>query len=975
VPIGREVWTWLPVCFAVAFLGGWLLGRRRATGAHGDRPASDPIADRQILALAEEAAAFGVWESDLENNWTLLSAGAAALTGYPAEPTRRTGAELQLLIHPDDRDAADRAVRESIASGESFQCEFRVRMPDGSYRWRRNRGRVDTGDGRSRRVVGAVTDIHDERLLLERLGEAAARMALAEDVAGFGVWELDVASNVMTLSAGAAVLSGFEHRSMQVTGADIAARIHPEDLPRASAVIDRAVREGESYRIDCRVMVPGGELRWIRSQAQVEMRDGRPVRVTGAIIDITRETVLLEQLQQSAERMRLAEEAAGFGVWEADRTTGVVTISPGMKPLHEFPPDAPLQHTFEQILDQMGVAYVSSMRAAADRSFETGQPFHIDLPLKWSDGSTRWRRILARPQYKDGVPWRTVGATLDITRETQMRHSLEQARSKAEAAAQAKSEFLANMSHEIRTPLNAVIGMAQLLLDTTLTPQQRDWVETAMSSGAALLAIINDILDLSRIEAGRLPIDATSFDLRRLLEEVAGSLAPRAASKGIDLMVRYSPGTPVQLVGDADRIRQVLINLANNAIKFTSAGHVLLTAECTEQDDAAATIRLSVSDTGIGIPPHVIETLFDKFTQADSSTTRRFGGTGLGLAISRRLVELMRGTIAVDSREGHGSTFTLTLALPLGNAPGEIPTAPAAALRGSRVLIVDGNVVSRRVLHEQVASIGMRDSLCATGQEALDILRSARAAGDPYQIVIADAQIGGSDGGAALAATIRSDARVRDVVYVMLTSVGQVVDSDAPGRTGVDACLVKPVRHARLVSALAEALLRRRDASPGSVPPIEERSAGRADRTVSQAAGEFADRHARVLVVEDNLVNQKVAVAMLSRLGLQADVARDGRDAIDRLSAEPYDLVFMDCQMPVLNGYDATAHLRGRRGPNQDVPVVAMTADVVEGSRERAFQSGMNDFVAKPIDVQELTRALRAWLKPAPSGAGHPAAR
>jgi signal transduction histidine kinase/CheY-like chemotaxis protein len=932
--------------------GAWLYARR-VTKSGAGRAATDLLADRQLIELAEEAAGFGVWERDLVSDTILLSAGAAFLSGYPARATQKTVADLVRLIHPDDLNNDSIAI--AIANRASFQVEFRVRQSDGSYRWRRNRGRVDCAEGRAVRLVGAISDIHDERVTLERLAQAAARMSLAEDVAGFGVWELDAGTGMMTLSAGAAALSGFEHRSMQVSAGDITSKIHPDDLQQVGAVVDAAVREGKPYRIDCRVTTPDGELRWIRSQAHVEMADGKAVRITGAIIDITRERVLLDQLRQSAERMRLAEEAAGFGVWESDRLAQSVTVSEGMLRLHELPPDAPLKYTTREIGMMLDPDYLAALKVATDQSFETRKPFQLEVPVHFQNGTTRWRRIQARPEYLNGQPWRLIGATLDITGERQMRRSLEQARTKAEAAAKAKSEFLANMSHEIRTPLNGVIGMTQLLLDTALTEQQRDWAETAMSSGTALLSIINDILDFSKIEAGKLAIDVLSFDLRRLLEEVAGILAARAADKGIDLMVRYGPGTPVHLVGDADRIRQVVLNLANNAIKFTEKGHVLITAEAVDQDSVSATVRIAVVDTGIGIGPQAIDTLFDKFTQADSSTSRRYGGTGLGLAISKRLVELMRGTIGVTSKEGEGSTFEFSLRLPLGNHPETAASTPTASLRGLRVLIVVDNVVSRRVVHEQIMSWGMRDGMCATGPEAVDAVRSARAAGDPYHIVIADQDVSCVDG-LTLAASLRRDPGCHDLVFVMLASISRLIDHDALPELGIDACVLKPVRHARLINTLATAWTRRQAANART----EHAGDAAAALDVTVSLPQFS---AHVLVVEDNLVNQKVAVALLSRLGVRADIASDGGEALARIKAHTYDLVLMDCQMPGMNGYDATVEIRKLESGRRRVPIVAMTADVIDGSKDRAFDAGMDDFVAKPVDVQDLSRALRAWLK------------
>jgi PAS domain S-box-containing protein len=932
------VWIWATFLAGAAALvcaAGWLGACRRRR-----------LVNQDVLELAEESAGFGVWNLDLLHNTITLSPGAARLSGYPPVAGSCAADELLERIHPDER---DRALREAN-EGNGFQQEFRVRVEDGTYRWRRNRGRVELKNGQRVRIVGAIIDIHDEKILLEQLARNVDRLALAEGIAGFGVWDADLGRDVMTLSAGAAALSGFEHRPMEVSGADVMKRIHPDDVAMVGAIIDRAVERGEPYRVECRVNMVDGGLRWIRSQARVEMVDGKSLRITGAIIDITREKVLLERLNESAERLRMAEESAGFGIWEVDMHAGTMTMSEGMLPLNRLPADAPLRYTLDEFAKLSDPEQIAQVMAASTTAFERHQPFEIESKVKSREGAMVWQRIHGRPQYRDNQPWRLVGSTMDITKEKEMVLSLEDARARAEAAAQAKSEFLANMSHEIRTPMNGVIGMTGLLLDTDLTPLQRDYAETVRSSGDALLALINDVLDFSKIEAGKLSIDAFPFDMHRLLEEVAEVLAPKATEQGIEIMVRYPAGAPSQMVGDADRIRQIVANLASNAVKFTHDGHVLIDAELVERDGAMAEIRLAVSDTGIGIPKNKLGMLFEKFTQADTSTTRRYGGTGLGLAIAKSLVELMGGSIHVSSVEGRGSRFWFTLRLQCGDEPSIVP-APVEALRGLRVLIVDTSVINRRVIHEQISGWGMRSDGCETGEAALVALRRAQTGNDAYQVVVADFQMAGIDG-VALASEVKSDPALRDIVYIMLTSVGHWKEHSQT-RGPIDACLLKPVRHTRLLNALSTEWAKRNalsaPASPSAAPDVKPARA-------------LASLSARVLVVEDNAVNQKVAVMILDKLGVRADVAPHGREAVNVLLKTPYDLVLMDCQMPEMNGYEATSAIRNQPGINQSVPIIAMTADVIEGARERALHSGMNDFVGKPVEIQELTRVLKVWL-------------
>jgi two-component system sensor histidine kinase/response regulator len=917
------------------------------------------------LVDAQHIAKLGSWEWDVMANKVRWSDELYQAFGLQPQEFGATFEAFLSYVHPEDRKLVESEIEKALHDKVFPTFDYRIIRPDGTVRALQQNGRViDDETGRTNKLMGTALDITERKQLENTLRQERIFLRTLIDNIPDSIYVKDMACRKVIANLAEVSLSGLQSEA-EILGKDDFA-VHPKELAEKFFTDDQlvlqtgqAVVNREEY-----VLSKEGHKSWLLT-TKIPLRDenGQIIGLVGLGRDITERKRVDEELKTNEMRMSEAQRIAHLGSWEYDAVSGEVRWSDELWRIFGLD-RREVGLCFEEYLAMVHPDDRDLVKSINEESQQSKKDFSYDCRLIRSDGQMRVLRSNGRVICDEhGRMVKITGADQDITEQKRIEDDLERARDAALESTRRKTVLLANKTHENRTPMKGVIGMTDLLLDTSLTAEQRDFTETINASAEALMTVINDILDFSKIEAGKLRFEKLDFDLAPVVEAPLELFAERAQAKGIEIASLINSDVPLFLRGDGGRLRQVVTNLLGNAVKFTEAGEVVLCVTKEGETPTQATLRFTITDTGIGISEEAQRKLFQAFVQADGSTTRKYGGTGLGLAISKQLVELMGGEIGVESKPGAGSTFWFTANLEKRSNNQTAAPLRKIELEGLRVLIVDDNQTNRRIVEHQLASWRMQSTCVASGAEALKALRREQEAGNPYALAIVDMQMPEMDG-MTLALTIKSEPAISDTRLLMMTSLSLRADCEALRQAGICRCLIKPVKQSMLFDALATIMGAAME-GPQTKPSARVTRQETMVSSSPQPLGASRLSGFRILLAEDNLVNQKVALSQLQKLGCSADAVVNGREVLEALTNSTYAIVLMDCQMPEMDGYEATAEIRRREaGGSMHTTIIAMTAHALEGEREKCLAAGMDDYLSKPVKAHELAAMLERWIAP-----------
>jgi PAS domain S-box-containing protein len=901
------------------------------------------VASEQRYAELFENAQDAILTTDLTGRFTAANRAAEQVTGYAREEI--VGMSLLHLLVPELGDLArQELVRLAAGGAEPATKEWEIITKDGHRVPVEVSTRTIYDGGKPAGTQAIARDITERKRAEETLQESELRFRQLTENINEVFWISDPQlTKMIYISPAYERIWGATQQSLYDNPVSFVDAIHPDDRERILAKLPEQAPGGfdEEYRI----LQPNGSVRWVHARTfPIRDEQGKIYRACGIAQDITERKHAKEELFQSRQMLHSILDTIPQRVFWKDRNmiylgcNKTLAIDAGLKDPSE------IVGRNDHLLSWKASAEL--YRADDKQVMESNTPrLNFEEVLARPDGSETWIRTNKLPlRGHDGEVIGVIGTYDDITAEKRAKVELARAKDLAEAASLAKSEFLANMSHEIRTPMNGIIGMTDLALDTNLTAEQREFLGMVRESADSLLTIINDILDFSRIEAGKFALDIIEFDLDDCLANIAKTFAPRAHGKGLELAYQVQPEVPRALLGDPSRLRQIIVNLIGNAIKFTEQGEVVLRVKTEERSEAGVRLQFAVRDTGPGIARDKQAVIFEAFTQADSSTTRRYGGTGLGLKISTNLVKMMEGRLWVESDLGQGSTFHFTAHFGVPKAHKQSEPRKAVNLQGMRVLVVDDNATNRRILDAMLRRWMMLPALAKGGEAGLALLEENAALGEAFPLVLIDAQMPDMDG-FMLAERIKRNPNLAAATIMMLTSTGQRGDAARCRELGISAYLIKPIRQSELLDAIMTAL-----GQPRGDGPL---------RLVTRHLLREARQKLRILLAEDNPVNRELAVRLLEKRGHQVEVAQNGREVMAALETQSFDLVLMDVQMPGMDGFQATAHIREKeKTTGYHLRIIAMTAHALKGDRERCLAAGMDGYVSKPIAPVELFETI-----------------